>query len=69
MITDLKGVRYHLCYPETATQTMVEEKSDKSKMLLEYLFCGGNLSTKAFENFECEHVCNKYYIKLELTQL
>ena len=52
MITDLQGVGYQLCDPEIATQTIVEEKSDKSKMLVEYLFCAGNLSTTAFENFE-----------------
>ena len=69
MITDLQGVGYQLCDPEIATQTIKGEKSDKSKMLVEYLFCAGNSSTTAFENFEREHVCNKYCTKLELTQL
>ena len=69
MITDLQGVGYHLCDPESATQTIVEEKSDKSKILVEYLFCAGNLSTTTFENFEREHACNKYCTKLLLTQL
>ena len=70
MITDLQGVGYQLCVCnlEVATQTIVEEKSDKLKMLVEYLFCGGNLSTAAFENFEREHVCNEYCTKLELSQ-
>ena len=39
MITDLQGVGYQLCDPEIAIQTIVDEKSDKSKMLIEYLFC------------------------------
>ena len=69
MITDLQGVGYQLCDSESATHTIVEVKSDKSKMLVEYLFCAGNLSTTAFENFEREHICNKYCTKLELTQL
>ena len=56
MITDLQGVGYHLCHPETATQTTKEEKSNKSKMLLEYLFCARNLSTTTLENFEPEHM-------------
>ena len=43
MITDLEGVGYQLCDPEIATQTIMEEKSDKAKMLAEYLFCVGNL--------------------------
>ena len=38
LITDLQGVGYQLCDPEIATQTIVEEKSDKSKMLVEDLF-------------------------------
>ena len=38
MITDLQGLGYQLCDPEIATQTIVEEKSDKSKMLVEDLF-------------------------------
>ena len=69
MITDLQGVGYQLCDSESATHTIVEVKSDKSKMLVEYLFCAGNLSTTAFENFDREHICNKYCAKLELTQL
>ena len=69
MITDLQGVGYQLWDQESVTQTIVEEKSDKSKMLVEYLLCAGNLSTATFENFEREHVCNKYCTKLEVTQL
>ena len=69
MITDLQGVGYQICDPEIATQTIVEEKSDKSKMLVEYMFCAGNLSTTAFENFVRKHVCNKYCTKLGLTHL
>ena len=69
MITDLQGVGYQLCDSESATHTIVEVKSDKSKMLVEYLFCAGNLSTTAFENFDREHIYNKYCAKLELTQL
>ena len=71
MITDLQGVGYQLCvcYLEIAAQTIVEEKSDKSRMLVEYLFCAGNLLTAAFENFDREHVCNEYCTKLELSQL
>ena len=69
MITDLQGVGYQICDPEIATQTIVEEKSDTSKMLVEYMFCAGNLSTTAFENFGRQHVCNKYCTKLGLTQL
>ena len=38
MITDYQGVGYQLCDPEIATQTIAEEKSDKSKMLVEDLF-------------------------------
>ena len=69
MITDLEGLEYQLCDPEIVTQTIMEEKSDKAKMLAEYLFCAGNLWTAAFENFEREHVCNKYCTKLKSTQL
>ena len=29
MITDLRGVGYHLCDPEIATETIVDEESDK----------------------------------------
>ena len=54
MITDLQGVGYHLCDPEIKTQTIVEENSDKSKMIVEYLFCAGNLSTTASKNYERE---------------
>ena len=43
MITDLEGLEYQLCDPEIVTQTIMEEKSDKAKMLAEYLFCAGNL--------------------------
>ena len=43
MITDLEGVGYQLCDPEIATQTIMDEKSDRSKILVEYLFCAGNL--------------------------
>ena len=69
MVTDLQGVGYHLCDPEIAIETIVEEKSHKSKMHVEYPFCAGNLSTTAFENFERDYVCNTYCIKLELAQL
>ena len=69
MITNLQGVGYRLCNPEITTQTIVEEKIDKSKMLVKYLFCVGNLSPTAFENFQREHVCTKYFFKLEMTQL
>ena len=71
MITDLQGVGYQLCVCdlEIATQTIAEEKSGKSSMLVEYLFRAGNLSTAAFENFDREHVCNEYCTKLELSQL
>ena len=48
---------------------MVEEKSDKSKKFVQYLFSASNLSTTAFENFEREHVSNTYCIKFGLTQL
>ena len=47
----------------------MEEKIDKSKMLVKYLFCVDNLSPTAFENFQPEHVCTKYFFKLEMTQL
>ena len=69
MITDLQGVGYNLCDAEIATQTIVKEKSDKSKMFVKPLFCVGNLSTTAFKNFERERACNTYCIKLERTQL
>ena len=35
MITDLQGVGYYLWDPEIATQTIVEEKSEKPEMLVE----------------------------------
>ena len=69
MITDLQGVGYNLYDAEIATQTIVKEKSDKSKMFVKPLFCVGNLSRTAFKNFERERACNTYYIKLERTQL
>ena len=64
MIIDLQGVGYHLCDSEAAIQTIVQEKSDKSKMLVENWFWAGNLSTTVFENFERENFCNKYCTKL-----
>ena len=69
MITDLQGVEYNLCDAEIATQTIVKEKSDKSKMFVKPLFCVGNLSRTAFKNFERECACNTYSIKLERVQL
>ena len=68
-IVHMKNVVYYLCDLEIATQTIGDEKSGESKMLVEYLFCAGNLSTTAFKNFEQEYVCNRYCIKLKLTQL
>ena len=38
MIIDLQGVGYHLCDSIVATQTIVQEKRDKSKMLVENWF-------------------------------
>ena len=64
MIVDLQSVEYHPCDQEISAQTRVEEKNDKSKMLVEYLFCSGNLSTTAFENFEREHFCYTYLSNL-----
>ena len=41
MIIYVQDIGYHLCDPEIANQTIVEEESDESKMLVEYIFlCG-----------------------------
>ena len=69
IMANIQGVGHQLYDFEIATQMIMEEKSNRSKLLVECLFSVGNLSTTAFENFEREHVCNTYSIKLELAQL
>ena len=61
MVLDIQGVGYQLCGPEISS-TNLKDTTDEN-----ILFCCGNLSTQAIENFFTFHVCNKYceLMKLE----
>ena len=60
MVLDIQGVNYTLCDPEIAS-TNLQDTTDQS-----ILFCSGNLSSQAIENFLTFHACNKYCELLKL---
>ncbi|XP_028396933.1 transient receptor potential cation channel subfamily M member 6-like [Dendronephthya gigantea] len=61
IVLDIQGCDYMLCDPEVATK---ETSSDG-----EFLFCTGNLSSTAIEQFTSSHVCNKFCKILDLPML
>eukprot|EP00112_Aurelia_sp_Birch-Aquarium-sp1_P008487 Seg1936.5 transcript_id=Seg1936.5/GoldUCD/mRNA.D3Y31 product="Eukaryotic elongation factor 2 kinase" protein_id=Seg1936.5/GoldUCD/D3Y31 len=61
MVVDIQGCGYELLDPEIATTTLKEND--------EYLFCAGNLSTLAINNFTKGHNCNKFCEGLGLKTL
>ena len=61
MVVDIQGCGYKLLDPEIATTTLQEND--------EYLFCAGNLSILAINNFSEEHKCNKFCEGLDLKPL
>lgn len=61
MIVDIQGVNYALCDPEIASSTLMARDET-------ILFCSGNLSTAAIEEFLSKHTCNKYCLLLKLDQ-
>ncbi len=61
MVVDIQGCGYKLLDPEIATRTLKEND--------EYLFCAGNLSTRAINTFTEEHNCNKFCEGLGLKPL
>lgn len=52
MVVDLQGSSYDLYDPEIATSTLCEDN--------QFLFCTGNLSTVAINNFISKHKCSKF---------
>ncbi len=60
MVLDIQGVNYQLCDPEISS-TNLKDTADQ-----DILFCCGNLSTQAIENFLAFHDCNKYCELLKL---
>lgn len=54
MVLDIQGTGYGLCDPEVASTKLLDDDSQT------ILFCCGNLSTQAIEQFLSEHKCNKY---------
>lgn len=61
MIVDIQGVNYALCDPEIASSTLMARDET-------ILFCSGNLSTTAIDEFLGKHTCNKYCLLLKLDQ-
>lgn len=62
MVTDIQGVNYLLCDPEIASAKLLDD--DDSSIL----FCSGNLSDVAINNFFVKHSCNKFCHLLELAE-
>ena len=60
MVVDIQGVGFQLCDPEIASCILKDETDDS------ILFCTGNLSTVAIEEFVKRHICNKYCDLLKL---
>ena len=58
MLVDIQGSGVNLYDPEIAS---IQQTSDDGKIL----FCAGNLSKEAIDNFTLLHVCNKYCKMLE----
>lgn len=61
IVLDIQGCGYMLCDPEVATKETTSEG--------EFLFCTGNLSSAAIEEFTSSHVCNKFCNILDLPML
>ena len=61
MVLDIQGCNNHLFDPEIATMEIISDG--------EYLFCTGNLSSNAINNFCVFHECNEYFKLLELPSL
>ena len=59
MVVDIQGCDYFLFDPEIASQTVKANE--------EYLFCTGNLSTSAINDFMDNHKCNYYCDLLKLS--
>ena len=64
MVLDIQGNDHTLYDTEIASSQLFEEDGDS-----EMLFCVGNISTLAIENFITEHRCNSYCISVGLTKL
>ena len=54
IVSDILGVNYSLCDPEIASAKLMDD-NDSS-----ILFCSGNLSETAIDNFFRGHSCNKF---------
>ena len=61
MLLDIQGVGYDLCDPEIATARLKDDNELN-------LFCAGNLSTIAIQEFLDLHTCNQYCKLLKLDQ-
>ena len=61
MLVDIQGYGVKLYDPEIASSELVEDG--------ELLFCAGNLSKTAIDNFIVHHVCNKFCKLLQLSEL
>ena len=61
MIVDILGVNYSLCDPKIASSALMATDDT-------ILFCLGNLSTTAIEEFLSKHTCNKYCQLFKLDQ-
>lgn len=61
MVMDIQGCGEKLYDPEIASSDLIQEG--------EVLFCAGNLSRKAIDNFIIMHTCNKYCKMLKLGEL
>ena len=64
MVLDIQGIGYNLCDPEIASSRL-REGDDKSPIL----FCTGNLSETAINNFLTGHSCNKFCRLLQLPEM
>ena len=62
IILDIQGSDHILYDPEIATSDLFDQDS-------EMLFCSGNLSKIAIENFIADHSCNNYCKSVGLTEL
>lgn len=63
MVSDIQGTGYSLCDPEIASTKFLDQDSHT------ILFCCGNLSTQAIEQFFAEHKCGKHCALLGLNTM
>ena len=63
MVLDIQGTGYSLCDPEIASTKLLDQDSHT------ILFCCGNLSTQAIEQFFAEHKCGKHCALLGLNTM